>query len=115
MMTSALLCASASSCSPFSAAASPWAILRARSSMATISFGQPYFMTRKTSVANTIICTMSVRLMFTVLSPARAARAGLVRGLQCAHERVGEREEQREADTDHGHGVEQTRHQEHLH
>src|SRR5215467_13495000 len=70
------------------------------------------------STANTTICTMSVRLIFTVLlsrPKRRGARADSVCRAQCAEERVREREEQREADADHRHRVEQTRDQEHLH
>src|ERR1700722_4940779 len=118
MMTSALPRASVSACSLFSAAASPWAILRERSSMAVRICGQIHFIVPKISKANTIICTMSVRLIFTVLSPAssrHALRRVSVCGLQRAHERVREREEQRKTDADHGHRVEQSCDQEHLH
>src|SRR5438105_1973496 len=115
-MASARSRAAASSCSPFSAAASPCAILRERSSMAPRMSGQIHLIVPKTSKANTSICTMSVRLMFTGFSPARAVTACVsVRRLQRAHERVREREEQREADADHRHRVQQARDQEHLH
>src|SRR5882762_8452312 len=102
-IVSALPRASVSSCSPFSAAASPCAILRERSSIAPRICGQIHFMVPNTSKANTSICTMSVRLMFTVLTPAPSRqRSGLsVRRAQRLHEGIREREEQREADADH--------------
>src|SRR3984893_4990598 len=111
---SALPRASVSSCSPFSAAASPCAILRERSSIAFRMCGQIHFIVPKTSKPNTNICTMSVRLMFTgylLLAPSLRVS---VRRLQRAHERVREREEQREADADHRHRIQQARDQEHL-
>src|SRR2546421_272108 len=109
--------AAASSCSPFSAAASPCAILRWRSSMTARMRGQIHFIVPKTSKANTSICTMSGGLMFTSLTPAESRqRAGSsVRRLQRAHEGIREREEQRKADADHRHRVQQARDQEHLH
>src|SRR5579862_2650021 len=118
MMASACPRASASVCSPFSAAASPCAILRERSSMAPRMIGQIHFIVPQMSTANTTICTMSVRLMFTVClsrPKRRAALADSVCRLQGAEERVREGEEQREADADHGDRVQQARDQEHLH
>src|SRR5579862_7208978 len=116
MISSALPRAAPSSCSPCSAAASPCAILRSRSSMAPRMTGHTHFITAKTSVANTSICTMSVRFMFTVRSPGStpsdAARS--VRR-QRAQERIREGEEQREADTYHRDRIEQAGDQEHLH
>ena len=70
-MSSALPRASVSACSPFSAAASPCAILRERSSMAARMCGQTNFIVPKISKPNTSICTMSVRLMFTILVSCR--------------------------------------------
>src|SRR5215472_9821434 len=116
MMTSALPRASDSSCSPFSAAASPSAILRERSSMAASSGGQIHFIVIQMIVANTSICTKSVRLMFTVRA-SRRRNPGRWRSVprNRAEERIRECEEQREADTDHRHRVQQSRDQEHLH
>src|SRR6516162_2595012 len=117
MMASALSRAWESSFSPSSAAASPCAILRWRSSIARRIGGQIHFMVMRMSVAKTTICTTSVRLMFTVRISRRRkpARPRSVRRLYRAQERIREGEEQREADTDHGHRVQQARDQEHLH
>src|SRR5215469_15414177 len=117
MMPSALPRASASSFSPSSAAASPCAILRWRSSIALRIGGQIHFIVMRMSVANTIICTTSVRLMFTVRLSRRPkpGRSRSVRRLYRAEERIREREEQREADADHRDRVQQARDQEHLH
>jgi hypothetical protein len=67
MMASALPRASVRDSSPFSAAASPFAILRERSSIGPRIIGHTYFIVNQMSVMNTSICTMSVRLMFTVV------------------------------------------------
>src|SRR5215469_16135875 len=117
MMASALSRAWESSFSPSSAAASPWAILRWRSSIALRMGGQIHFIVMRMSVAKTIICTTSVRLMFTVRLSRGRKPAGLcsVRRLYRAQERIREREEQREADADHRHRVQQACDQEHLH
>src|SRR5215467_14193982 len=113
MMASALSRAWDSSFSPSSAAARPCAILRWRSSIAARICGQIHFIVPQMSVANTTICTTSVRLMFTLRVSVRGSESGSV--LNPAEERVCEREEQRETDADHRHRIEQTRHQEHLH
>src|SRR5215813_14256295 len=117
MMASALSRASESSFSPSSAAASPCAILRWRSSIALRMGGHIHFIVISMSVANTIICTTSVRLMFTVRLSRGRKPAGprSVRRLYRAQERIREREEQCEADADHRHRVQQARDQEHLH
>src|SRR5262249_51065145 len=117
MMASAWPRASASVCSPFSAAASPCAILRERSSMAVRMPGQIHFIVPQMSTANTTICTMSVRLMFTSFSPDRKRRDALLESVSRhrAEERIGEREEQREADADHRDRVQKAGDQEHLH
>src|SRR2546421_5944553 len=98
--------ACASSCWPFSAAASPCAILRERSSIMPRTSGQTKVIVNQTSTMNTSICTMSVRLMFTAYAS--------VLPVQRAHEGIREREEQCEADTDHRDRVQQARDQEHL-
>src|SRR3984893_17405117 len=115
-MASAWPRAAVSSCSPCSAAASPCAILRERSSIASRMCGQTYFIVPKISKANTSICTISVRLMFTVpsLLPRAASGCASVRRAQRVHEGIREREEQREADADHRHRIQQARDQEHL-
>src|SRR5215472_13439937 len=116
-MPSALSRAWDSSFSPSSAAASPWAILRWRSSIALRIGGQIHFIVMRMSVANTIICTTSVRLMFTVRISRRpkTGRSRSVRRLYRAEERIREGEKQREADADHRYRVQQARDQEHLH
>src|SRR5580698_5273464 len=114
MMTSARSLAEANSCVPFSAAASPAAILRERSSIGPRIIGHTNFIVNQMRTMNTSICTINVRLMFTVVSrPAPLPVAPLVR--QPGGERIREREEQREADADHGDRVDQRRHDEHLH
>src|SRR6516225_2104643 len=117
MMASALSRAWDSSFSPSSAAASPCAILRWRSSIALRIGGQIHFIVMRMSVANTSICTTSVRLMFTVRISRGQEPVGKrsVRRLYRGEERIREREEQREADADHRHRVQQARDQEHLH
>jgi hypothetical protein len=61
---------------PFSAAASPAAILRERSSIASMILGHTNFIVTQMSAMNTTICTISVRLMFTFDSlPAYAVLA----------------------------------------
>src|SRR5215469_7936892 len=117
MRASALSRAWESSFSPSSAAASPSAILRERSSIAPRMGGQIHFIVAQMSVANTIICTTSVRLMFTVRLSRGRKPVGQrsVRRLYGAQERIRECEEQREADADHRHRVQEARDQEHLH
>src|ERR1700756_181705 len=75
--------------------------------------GQIHFIVPQMSVANTTICTTSVRLIFTVRVSVRGSRSASV--LNPAEERVREREEKCEADADHRHRIEQSRDQEHLH
>src|ERR1700722_7518859 len=113
MTTSARSLADAKSSLPFSAAASPAAILRLRSSIGPRIIGHTNFIVNQIRTMNTSICTINVRLMFTFFSrPARLPGAALVG--QPGSERIREREEQREADADHGDRVDQCRHDEHL-
>src|ERR1700722_4847927 len=113
-MVSARWFASASSCCPFSPAAMPTAILRERSSIGPRLMGHTNFIVNQMSTMNTIICTNSVRLMFTVVSrPARLPPTFSVR--QPGSERIREREEQRETDPDHGDCIDQRGDDEHLH
>src|SRR5579863_9354960 len=113
MMASARSLADARSCVPFSAAASPAAILRERSSMGPRIIGHTNFIVNQTSRMNTSICTISVRLIFTIVSRSAVSTALLVR--YAVGERIREGKEQREADADHGHRVHQRCHDEHLH
>src|SRR5579864_5556581 len=113
-MASTLSRASARDCSPFSAAASPLAMRASRSFIWPRIIGQTNRIVNQISRMNTIICTIRVRLMFTAWSPACASCAGSVRRVQRAEERVGEGEEQREADADHRDRVQEARHHEHL-
>ena len=53
---------------PFSAAASPVAILRERSSIGPRIIGHTNFIVNQMRAMNTSICTINVRLMFTVVS-----------------------------------------------
>jgi hypothetical protein len=61
------------------------------------------------SAMNTTICTMSVRLIFTVFSYLNRAQRRTTRALvTCAErseERIGESEEQRKPDSDHRHCI----------
>src|SRR5688572_22823684 len=106
--------ASASSFRPVSPAAMPSAISLRRFSMTFISTGQMNFMLNQTKTIIAIVCPISVRLKsIEPLLPARSAARGR-RLLQLPDERVGEGEEQRDADADHRDRVEQRDDDEHL-
>src|SRR6187401_3241010 len=122
MILSTSTLAVASELWPFSAAARPFAISVWRCSIAFMITGQMYFMQNQTNTIIAIDWPINVpKLRFTgallefygadAVAPAAALAA---RGLQLADERIGEREEQRDADTDHRDGVEQRDHEEHL-
>ena len=95
--------ASASSFWPFSPAAMPSAISLRRFSIACMTGGQIHFMQNQTKTIIATVCPISVRLKSIELLPRSAAGAG--RLLQLPDERVGEGEEERDADADHRDGV----------
>src|SRR5204863_5567697 len=91
---------------PRSASARPSAICFWRDSMARTSGGQMNFTQNQMNAAKVIACAISVRLKF-MLRPFR--------GLSDLREqRVGEREEHREADADDERRVDQAEQQENL-
>src|SRR5687767_306188 len=82
--------------------------------MAPRMIGQMKVITTQMKMANTSIWTMSVALILTRVSSTSEWR--LLHGLgERAQERIREGEEQREADADHRHRVEQAGNDEHLH
>src|SRR5512145_3385031 len=101
--------ASSRSSLPRSAAARPSAICCCRSAMAFCSGGQMNFIVIQMKMANQIIWPMRVALMLTLVSWLDGFQPikSLVRRNE-RDERVGEQQEQRDTDADHGHRVEQT-------
>ena len=83
-----------------------------RASIARINGGQMNFAVNQMNSAKVTACMNRVRLMFMRGRPSRIARR--VVAPNCGEQRVGEREQHREADADDERGVDQAEQQEHL-
>src|SRR5712671_297894 len=91
---------------PWSAAASPSAMVFCRVSMARDMYGQTNLAVNQMKLANTSAWATSVKLRFMLPSAERSA--------ECGGERIGEGEEHRDPQTDDERSVDQAEQQEHL-